>query len=67
MDWLLANMISSIAPVYNIANSGVTSWYDFTRQIFHLSGKQCAVNPILSSDYPSPVERPSYSVLDQVS
>ncbi len=57
--------IKYCSGVYNIANSGVTSWYDFTRQIFHISGKQCAVNPILSSDYPSPVERPSYSVLDQ--
>lgn len=57
--------IHHCAGIYNIANSGVTSWYDFTRHIFQIAGKECVVNPILSSSYPSPVTRPSYSVLDQ--
>lgn len=57
--------IRDCAGIYNITNSGVTSWYDLTKQVFNLSGKQCSVSPILSSDYPSAVTRPPYSVLDQ--
>ena len=51
---------------YNFANEGVCSWYDFATEIAHLSGNTgCRVLPCHSSEFPSPVKRPSYSVLDK--
>ena len=52
--------------IYHYSNEGVTSWYDFTRMIARIAGnRQCQVQPCYSSEYPSPVTRPSYSVLDK--
>ena len=52
--------------IYNYANEGVCSWYDFTKEIARQSGHlSCRVNPCHSSEYPSPVKRPAYSVLDK--
>jgi dTDP-4-dehydrorhamnose reductase len=50
--------------VYNFANSGVCSWYDFAHAIFEMSGTECALKPIRTEQYPTPAKRPSYSVLD---
>ncbi len=50
--------------VYNFANSGVCSWYDFAQAIFEQKGISCKLHPILSKDYPTPAKRPNYSVLD---
>ncbi len=52
--------------VYHFSNEGVCSWYDFTKMIQEYSGQiACSVNPCHSSEFPSPVTRPSYSVLDK--
>lgn len=52
--------------IYHYSNEGVTSWYDFTQMIAKIAGnKDCDIQPCYSSDYPSPVKRPSYSVLDK--
>ena len=52
--------------VYHFSNEGVCSWYDFTKQIQEYAGqKACDVQPCHSSEFPSPVTRPSYSVLDK--
>ena len=52
--------------VYHFSNEGVCSWYDFTKMIQEYSGqKACDVQPCHSSEFPSPVTRPSYSVLDK--
>lgn len=52
--------------VYHFSNEGVCSWYDFTKMIQEYSGQTaCAVNPCHSGEFPSPVTRPSYSVLDK--
>jgi dTDP-4-dehydrorhamnose reductase len=50
--------------VYHYSNTGVISWYDFAVAIKELSGSSCKVNPIPSSQYPTPAKRPAYSVLD---
>ena len=50
--------------VYNFANSGVCSWYDFAHAIFEMSGTECALKPIRTEQYPTPAKRPNYSVLD---
>ena len=52
--------------VYHFSNEGVCSWYDFTKMIQHFARQnECDVHPCNSSEFPSPVTRPSYSVLDK--
>lgn len=52
-------------PLYHYSNEGVCSWYDFARSIFDLSGLTCQLNAIESNDYPTPVKRPHFSVLNK--
>lgn len=52
--------------VYHFSNEGVTSWYDFTKKIAELAGNTaCDIQPCHSNEFPSPVKRPAYSVLDK--
>lgn len=52
--------------VFHFANEGVCSWYDFAVEIARLSGhNNCVILPCHSDEYPSPVKRPAYSVLDK--
>ncbi len=52
--------------VYHYSNEGVCSWYDFTKMIAEYSGQtSCDIRPCHSDEFPSPVTRPSYSVLDK--
>lgn len=55
-----------VCGIYHYSNEGVCSWYDFTKMIAEYSGhNKCDIKPCHSSEYPSPVTRPSYSVLDK--
>lgn len=66
---------SKYVGVYHFSNEGVCSWYDFTQMILRISNELrvrngckpavCDVEPCYSSEYPSPVTRPAYSVLDK--
>lgn len=52
--------------VYHFSNEGVCSWFDFTKMIAEYSGQtECDIQPCHSNEFPSPVTRPSYSVLDK--
>lgn len=52
--------------IYHFSNEGVCSWFDFTKMIAEYSGhNECEIKPCYSVDYPSPVKRPAYSVLDK--
>lgn len=66
--------------VYHFSNEGVCSWFDFTKMIQQIAldlgyyqslPKQgdleglCDIQPCHSNEFPSPVTRPSYSVLDK--
>lgn len=52
--------------IYHYSNEGVCSWYDFTKMIAEYSGHdKCDIRPCHSDEFPSPVKRPSYSVLDK--
>lgn len=52
--------------IYHFSNEGVCSWYDFTKVIAALSGHtECDIQPCHSHEFPSPVIRPAYSVLDK--
>jgi dTDP-4-dehydrorhamnose reductase len=56
----------SKSGIYHFSNEGVCSWYDFTKAIALLAGNTaCEILPCHSSEFPSPVTRPSYSVLDK--
>lgn len=51
---------------YHYSNEGVCSWYDFTKMIAQYNGTTvCDIQPCHSNEFPSPVKRPSYSVLDK--
>jgi dTDP-4-dehydrorhamnose reductase len=49
--------------VYHVAAGGDCTWAEFAEAIFEEAGVGCRVRPIPSSEYPTPVERPAYSVL----
>lgn len=52
--------------VYHFSNEGVCSWYDFAVEIAAAAGHTgCRINPCHSCEFPSPVTRPPYSVLDK--
>lgn len=52
--------------VYHFSDEGVCSWYDFAVEIAAAAGNSnCRINPCHSSEFPSPVTRPPYSVLDK--
>ena len=52
--------------IYHYSDEGVCSWYDFAKMIAEYSGhRDCRIFPCHSSEYPSKVRRPSYSVLDK--
>ena len=52
--------------IYHYSNEGVCSWYDFTKVIAALAGHTaCDIQPCHSNEFPSPVKRPAYSVLDK--
>ena len=52
--------------VYHYSNEGVCSWFDFTKLIAEIAGNtECDIQPCHSDEFPSPVKRPAYSVLDK--
>lgn len=52
--------------IYHYSNEGVCSWFDFSKMIAEYCGNTaCDIQPCYSSEYPSPVVRPAYSVLDK--
>ena len=69
--WDLATAIVAaikhpVAGIYHYSNEGVCSWYDFTKMIAaYCNQTACDIQPCHSNEFPSPVTRPSYSVLDK--
>ena len=55
-----------VEGIYHYSNEGVCSWYDFTKMIAEYSGHtDCNIQPCHSDEFPSPVKRPAFSVLDK--
>lgn len=69
-----------VEGIYHYSNEGVCSWFDFTKMIQQIAiecgyyeslPKQgdleglCDIQPCHSDEFPSPVKRPAYSVLDK--
>jgi dTDP-4-dehydrorhamnose reductase len=49
---------------YHLTATGETSWYGFATSILELMGGKCNIQAIATEQYPTPAERPAYSVLD---
>lgn len=63
---IVAALKNPVVGVYHYSNEGVCSWFDFTKMIAEYCGNTgCDIQPCHSNEYPSPVTRPSYSVLDK--
>jgi dTDP-4-dehydrorhamnose reductase len=54
-----------IPGIYNYSNEGEISWYEFVLAIQEITGDNCEVSGIPSSSYPTPAERPAFSLLDK--
>jgi dTDP-4-dehydrorhamnose reductase len=55
---------NSGSNIYHYSNQGITNWYEFAQTIKELAGKNCNINPISTTQFPTPAKRPSYSVMD---
>ena len=65
-DYKQSTFNYSKTGIYHFSNEGVCSWYDFTKMIAEYSGQtSCDILPCHSNEFPSPVTRPAYSVLDK--
>lgn len=51
--------------IYNFSNMGETNWCEFAKEIIKLFNMNCKINPIPSSEYPTPATRPKFSVLNK--
>jgi dTDP-4-dehydrorhamnose reductase len=64
MQIVVSGKASETPGIYNYSNSGIINWWQFAVAIKELSGSKCTVNPIPSSNYPTPAKRPAYSVME---
>ena len=63
---IVAALKNPVEGVYHYSNEGACSWYDFAKMIAEYAGNNnCDILPCHSNEFPSPVKRPSYSVLDK--
>ena len=51
--------------IYNFSNEGQCSWFDFAKKIFEINQVKIDLTPIPTTQFPTPAERPKYSVLDK--
>jgi dTDP-4-dehydrorhamnose reductase len=62
---ILPKIKNSSVEIYHYSNEGVASWYDFAKEIMQISKIDCKIEPIETSEYPTPAKRPYYSVLNK--
>ena len=62
---IISNIKNGKVEIYNYSNEGVLSWYDFAKEIMHMTKSTCQVNPIETIEYPTPAKRPHYSLLNK--
>lgn len=62
---ILPQLKKGMKEIYHYSNEGVCSWYDFALAVMAQSDLDCSVLPIESKDYPTPAQRPHYSVLNK--
>ncbi|MDQ2985879.1 MAG: dTDP-4-dehydrorhamnose reductase [Armatimonadota bacterium] len=49
--------------IYHVVNSGAASWYDLVKEMLRAAGVAVPLEPASTEEYPTPAERPAYSVL----
>lgn len=59
------NSRSEAYGIYHYSNEGVTSWYDFAKAIFDISGTKVKTIPVKTEEYITKATRPAYSVMDK--
>lgn len=62
--WQKLNWDPTKAGIYHYCNAGTTTWYGFAKKIFALKNIEVDITPITTTEYPTPAQRPEYSVLD---
>lgn len=71
---IILDIIASVAQkdkeempfgIYNFSNEGQCSWFEFAKEIFEQSQTKINLKPIPSTEFPTPAQRPAYSVLDK--
>jgi len=62
---IIPKIQNSTLKIYHYSNEGVTSWYDFAKEIMKMAKIDCKINPIQTSQYPTPAKRPYYSLLNK--
>jgi len=68
---IITGPVSLAGGIYHYTNEGIITWFDFAREIYAqgrkrgLLTKECRVLPCTSEEFPSPVKRPAWSVLDK--
>ncbi|MDT3388068.1 MAG: dTDP-4-dehydrorhamnose reductase [Bacteroidota bacterium] len=61
-----SSLIYAKSGIYHFSNEGVCSWFDFSKMFAEYAGNTaCDIQPCHSEEFPSPVKRPAYSVLDK--
>jgi len=62
---IIPKISSDKVEIYNYSNEGVLSWYDFAKEIMQMAKLNCEINPIETKEYPTPAQRPHYSLLNK--
>lgn len=66
LAWLLCDMVQTNRfGIYHATNEGFCSWAEFATEIMHQGGRRCKVNPVPTSQYPTPAKRPTNSRLSK--
>jgi dTDP-4-dehydrorhamnose reductase len=62
---IIPNINNDKVEIFNYSNEGVTSWYDFAKEIMKMAKLNCKINPIETYQYPTPAKRPHFSLLNK--
>ncbi len=59
------NQGHNFSGIYHYSNEGSCTWFEFAKEIMQKANLKCKVTPVSSAEYPTPVKRPKYSLLDK--
>ncbi len=62
---IVPQVANSTVAIYHYSNEGVLSWYDFAKEIMRMAKLNCQINLIETKEYPTPAQRPHYSLLNK--
>lgn len=63
--WYSPKINNQSVELFHYSNEGIASWYDFAKEILDIHGLSNAIIPIETIEYPTPVKRPHFSVLNK--